>query len=72
MYKLSNENVEKLVGALDYYIEKVSDLENYEVAKQNMFITGDILRILERYSGNDEKRYNFNTVNYANTTDDKQ
>ena len=55
MYKLSNENVEKLVGALDYYIEKVSSLEDNETAKQNIFITDDILRILERYSGNDEK-----------------
>ena len=71
MYKLSNENVEKLVGALDYYIEKVSSLEDNETAKQNIFITDDILRILERYSGNDEKIRNFNAVTTTYTSDGK-
>lgn len=54
MYQLNQENIEKLVNALDYYIEKVSDLEDYDVAKQNIFITDNILRILERYSGNND------------------
>ena len=57
--------LKKLVGALDYYIEKVSSLEDNETAKQNIFITDDILRILERYSGNDEKAYGLNTITYT-------
>ena len=60
MYQLNQENIEKLVNALDYYIEKVSDLEDYEVAKQNILITDNILKILERYSGNND-----NTLTYT-------
>jgi len=65
MYKLSKENIEKLEGALNYYIREVSEWEDYEIAKQSISITDNILRILERYSGNNEKVYNFNTANYT-------
>lgn len=54
MYQLSQENIKKLEGALNYYIGEVSEWEDYEIDKQSISITDNILRILERYSGNND------------------
>lgn len=62
MYKLSCENVEKLEGVLDYYIEKISDLEDYEVAKQNIFIVKNIIRILDRFSEESPAKITVNVI----------
>lgn len=68
MYQLNQENTQKLEKLLNYYVDEGMDvfakntIVDYKNNEYAIRMVDNIARILERFSGNKEKPYDYTTT----------